>query len=248
MDAATKLVLVRDITQFLCCDDVKRIVKEFSQIAKAIDEFIRGRFDLLIQEIDSIQEERLKNEQRECKREARNLKLKATTFQNRFKSMRRHLNLDNDEAESLKESCRRGNSKRLSAYISTFKTHMERCKASHNSFAEVYNDVIRRFNKLEEECSDKKRLANSAKIGFGVAGGGITGAAAVTLVASGVSAGALAAGVFLGPITFGVGTVIGFAIAGGAAGVSAVATGVGMCRPWWSEQLRKHGRSGDPPV
>ena len=227
MDTTAKFILVRDITQFLCCDDVKRIVKEFFQIARAIDEFFRGRFDLLIQEIDSIQVERLKSEQRECKKAARNLKLKATTFQSRFRSLSRHINLDNDEAESVKESCRRGNARRLSAYIDTFKTHMERCKASYNSFVEVYNDVVSRCNKLQEECYDKQRLANSAKIGFGVAGGGITGAAAVAFVASSVSAGALAAGVFLSPVTFGLGMVAGFAVAAGGAAVSAVATGVG---------------------
>ena len=222
MDAVeNKLVLAKE---FLSCDGVSTLIKALSQRAKDIEEFIRNRFDLLIQEINSINDRRLKNERRECERAAKKWKRKALAFLNRRKNMFQHMN---HEAESVKESFRRGNASCLLAFIDEVKTHMKQCKSSYESLDEAHHQVTAKCGNLEEECDGKKRWANNAKFVAGVGGGGIAGAAAVTTVASGVSAGALAVGVLLGPVTLGLGTAVGLAVAGGAATVGAVVAGVG---------------------
>ena len=125
----------------------------------------------------------------------------------------KYSNLDNDEAQYIKQLYQEKNTERIKTYLKQMRKYLESCEQAYTNFMEAYAHAKSLCLKITEACEIKRGAAKTDKEKSQMIS---MGAAAATVV----GAGAVGTGILciaLMPITGGVSAIVGLSVAGIAA-------------------------------
>ena len=209
-----------------CTTDLPREFEELVSQVKSIFDWIVETVESAIRGINSldVKERELKQKLKECKLNLRTAQKSGAIFVRNAQSFFHYADLNKKQVDSIKRSYKSGCKKDIRDYIKQIWQLLQRAQTSHKEFMEKYNTAKESCDGIVEYCESKKTAARNKKIATRVVGSGAAVAGAGVAGAAGVVGAGVAASVVAGVFTFGIGTVVGLAITGAAAGTVGVVT------------------------
>lgn len=228
-------------------EDIKyfiSILQKLAEQANHVYKLVKTELGPIIQKIKSlkIEEEYLRDQQQRCKRALASAETKARTLVNNVQTLFDYADLEEDKAQSMKESFKSGTS-RIVNYTEQIKRYVKRSQKSYQEFQTKYDEGIEICREVAAKCEIKSNEAKGLKVISGAAGGVAGGASGVAAVAAGAAGAGITAAVVAGPATLGVATITGLTVAAGtgvvAVGAAATSLAIGTALALKYEKLQK---------
>lgn len=106
----------------------------------------------------------LKDEKRQCSGKVTKAKRNAHTFLEHVYRFYGDADLDNDTAQSIRESQKRGDNSGILKYAEQLKTNWEQCRESYKDFIEVYAEAKVTCAKIAKACGIKRDASKERQV------------------------------------------------------------------------------------